>query len=71
MKISERGRITIPKSLREKYGLKKNVEVALLPSEKGILIQKRSLNLHPVDRIFGILDKPSDTDMYIEKIRGR
>ena len=71
MKISERGQITIPKALRDRYGFGKDVEVTLLPAEKGILIQKQTVSLHPVDRIFGILNRPANTDAYIENIRGR
>ncbi len=71
MKISERGQITIPKPLRERFGFHKNVEVEFLPAENGILIQKQSRKTHPVDRVFGILNRQSNTDTYIEEIRGR
>ncbi|HUT72782.1 MAG TPA: AbrB/MazE/SpoVT family DNA-binding domain-containing protein [Desulfatiglandales bacterium] len=71
MKISERGQITIPKALRDQFGLQMDVEVELVPAKDGVLIQKRSRSKHPVDRVFGILNKPSDTDRYIEQVRGR
>ena len=72
MRISERGQITIPKILRERYGLTYNVEVEVNPTERGLLIQKRAAALHPVDRIAGILDGGDfDIDGYIEEIRGR
>ena len=71
MKISERGQITIPKALRDQFGLYMDVEVELIPTKDGVLIQKRSRYKHPVDRVFGILNRPSDTDKYIEEIRGR
>ena len=71
MKISERGQITIPKPLRERFGLLKDVEVELVPEKTGLLIQKRSASRHPVDSVYGILSEPSDTDKYIEEIRGR
>ena len=71
MKISERGQVTIPKPLRERFGLHKDVEVEIVPTANGVLIQKRSLSKHPVDQVYGILDRPSDTDKYIEEIRGR
>ena len=41
MRISERGQITIPKHLRERFGMNHNVEVEITPTEKGLLIQKR------------------------------
>ncbi len=71
MKISERGQITIPKALRDQFGLYMDVEVEFIPTKDGVLIQKRSRSKHPVDRVFGILNKPSDTDSYIEEVRGR
>jgi|SRR3990172_9500601 len=71
MKISERGQITIPKALRERFGFHKDVAVEFIPTNDGILIQKSSRNKHPIDRVLGILNRPSDTDSYIEEVRGR
>ncbi len=75
MKISERGQITIPKHLRERYGMIHNVDVEITPTEKGLLIQKSTMKEHPIDRIVGILDGVVDDDFdideYIEEIRGR
>ena len=72
MRISERGQITIPKPLRERFGMHHNVEVEITPTEKGLLIQKRAAALHPIDRVVGILDGADfDIDEYIEEIRGR
>ena len=71
MKISERGQITIPKPLCERFGLLKDVEVELVPEKTGVLIRKRSIGKHPVDLVYGILNRPSDTDRYIEEVRGR
>ena len=71
MRISERGQITIPKPLRERYGMNHNIEVEGTPTERGLLIQKRTTAHHPVDRVSGILDSAFDVDKYIEEIRGR
>ncbi len=72
MRISERGQITIPKALRERFGLHRDVEVDISPTEQGLLIRKRAAALHPVDRVAGILDGVDfDIDEYIEEIRGR
>ena len=71
MKISERGQIAIPKPLRNKLGLLKSVEIDVIPVKEGLLIQKRSRGKHPVDEVMGILKRPSNTDRYIEKVRGR
>lgn len=77
MRISERGQITIPKRLRDRYGMGHNVEVEVTPTDEGLLIRKRTAGDHPVDRVKGILDGieqagiASDVDEYIEEIRGR
>ena len=72
MRISERGQITIPKTLRDRFGLHHNVEVEISPTENGLLIQKRTAAVHPVDQFAGILDGTGlDVDEYIEEIRGR
>ena len=41
MRISEGGRITIPKPLRDRYGMNRNVEVEITPTDEGLLIRKR------------------------------
>ena len=71
MKISERGQLTIPKRLRERFGLHQDVEVEITPTEHGLLIQKRSAAKHPVETISGILNGEIDVDRYVEDIRGR
>jgi AbrB family looped-hinge helix DNA binding protein len=71
MKISERGQITIPKRLRDRFGLSSNVEVELTPTQDGILIHKQTQRDHPIDKLRGILKRPSSTDSYIDQIRSR
>ena len=76
MRISERGQITIPKSLKDLFGMNHNVEVEITPTERGLLIQKRTATEHPGDRISGILDRRPlgngvAVDDYINEIRGR
>ncbi len=71
MRVSERGQITIPKPLRDRFGMNHNVEVEITPTEQGLLIRKKTAVEHPVDRISGILDGAFDVDEYIEEIRGR
>ena len=72
MRISERGQITIPKKLRDRYGMHHDVEVEVAPTEDGILIRKRTGGGHPVDRAVGILGVPGwSTDEYMAEIRGR
>ncbi|MYE47403.1 MAG: AbrB/MazE/SpoVT family DNA-binding domain-containing protein [Chloroflexi bacterium] len=71
MRVSERGQITIPKRLRDRFGMNHNVEVEITPTDQGLLIRKKTAVEHPVDRVSGILDSSFDIDEYIEDIRGR
>ena len=70
MRIGERGQVTIPKELRERYGLSPGMEVEFAPEESGIRIQKKTLT-SPVRQVYGILKRPAKTDEYMEAIRGR
>lgn len=78
VRISQQGQITIPKRLREQYGLDQNVEVEIAPTDEGLLIRKCEDGVHPIDRVSGILDRLggpqipfTSVDDYIEEIRGR
>lgn len=73
MRISERGQVTIPKPLRDRFGMNPNVEVEITPTENSLLIlliQKCAVAKHPIDRIYGILAGGGSTDHYVEGIRG-
>jgi len=71
MKIGERGQVTIPKEMREKYGLLPHIEVDFEEAQSGVLIKKKVRHTSPVDKVYGILKKNDSTDDYIETIRGR
>ena len=70
MRISEQGQITIPKHLRDRFGMNPNVEVEIAPTERGLLIRKRDTGKHPVDGVHGILNG-GNTDSYLGEVRGR
>lgn len=78
MRISKRGQITIPKKLRDQFGMHHNVEVEITIADGGLLIRKQTESEHPVDRVFEILAQAphsgipiDDVDIFIEEIRGR
>lgn len=71
MKIGQRGQVTIPKELREKFGLLPNMEEEFVADEEGIKIQKSRVRKSNVMDVFGILKRPGKTDKYMEEIRGR
>ena len=71
MKIGKRGQVTIPKNIRQKYGLMPHIEVEFVLEETGVLIKKKRFHSSPVEQVYGILEKKARTDNYIEVIRGR
>ena len=70
MRISKRGQITIPKDLRDRFGMHPDAEVEITATEGGLLIRKRVKGQHPVDAVYGILGKGGSTDEYMSEIRG-
>ena len=71
MKILERGQLTIPKKYRDRYGIRQNTELDILPTENGLLIIKKKMKQNPFREVFGILGKQENTDSIIEEMRGR
>ena len=71
MKVTKGGQVTIPKKLRDSYGLHPEVEIDVVADEDGIRVKKRTAATHPVREVFGILNRPAVVDTYIEEIRGR
>ena len=51
MKIGERGQITIPKNICEKYGLMPDIEIEFVLEETGVLIKKKNLHSSPVEQV--------------------
>lgn len=71
MRISKRGQVTIPRALRDQFGLNHNVEIEITPNDQGLLIRNRTTAEHPVERVYGMIGKQWTTATYIEEIRGR
>jgi len=76
MKVGERGQVTIPKGIREQFGIGPETEVEFRVSRGEILLRKapRKLNL---DRWKGHSGKAfaklgySSVDRFIDDVRGR
>lgn len=71
MKILERGQITIPKRLRDRYGITPETELEFIPQLEGILLVKRGRERSSFREVFGMLKNVSSTDAHIEELRGR
>ncbi|MGH9361015.1 MAG: AbrB/MazE/SpoVT family DNA-binding domain-containing protein [Thermoanaerobaculia bacterium] len=71
MKITERGQLTLPKRLRDKYGITPRTELELLDAEKGILIVKK-LHLSHFQKFLGRANArglPRRTEEFLNLIR--
>lgn len=62
VRISQRGQITIPKKLRDRFGMHPDVEVEVVPTEDGLLIRERTNNVEPVEGPDRALGDPPDPD---------
>jgi len=76
MKIGRRGQVTIPKDLRERFGLKPETEVELQVASNSILLRKKPGRLN-LTRWKGRCRKSFEelgytrVDEFIEDVRGR
>jgi len=74
MTVGERGQVTIPKALRERYGLSKGIEVEFIPLPDGLKVCKRSAANDRFARFRGYLKErwsKEQIDAYIRESRGR
>ena len=72
MRVTEKGRVPIPISLRKRYRFQPNVEVEFLAEADGIRIQKRGTgSSNPFRALRDVVKKRLAVDRSIEEIRGR
>lgn len=67
--VSDDGRITIPKALRDRLRIVPGQVLDLL-EEDGRLVSRKIRADDPVGDVFGILDPGRGTDELIEELRG-
>lgn len=71
MTLTSKGQVTIPKHLRDKYGLNEHTEIEFVDEEGAIRILKKGGTVSVVESVYGILQKPeANTDTLIKKLRG-
>jgi AbrB family looped-hinge helix DNA binding protein len=69
-KVSEKGQITIPKSVRTKLGLRPGT-VLELEAERGRLVGRKAGGRDVIDEVYGSLPMDEPIDDYLERARGR
>ncbi|NMB46713.1 MAG: AbrB/MazE/SpoVT family DNA-binding domain-containing protein [Firmicutes bacterium] len=71
-KITSKGQITVPKTIRDRLGLRQGDELVFRETAKGYLIEKR-IPESPFDQHIGGVAhlKGKDPDTLLEEMRGR
>ena len=67
--VSEKGQVTIPKSIRDNLGLQPGVAVEFFEENGRLVGRKLAPNTDPVSAVTGIL-QPVEVDKYLDDIRG-
>lgn len=68
--VSENGRITIPKKLREKLGIHPGQVLDFSADEDGRLIATKTSGGSALDELYGILKLTKSTDEIMRELRG-
>ncbi len=68
-RVTERGQVTIPKSLRERLGIQPG-QIVEFSEVDGSIVLRRTTTEHPVDQVFGILQTVRSTDELMAELRG-
>jgi AbrB family looped-hinge helix DNA binding protein len=71
MTITSKGQVTVPKNLRDKYGLNEHTEVEFVDEGGAIRLVKKGGGQFPIDSVFGILKRRGGrSDAIVKKLRG-
>ena len=68
--VSEKGRITIPKAVRDRLGIRPG-HVLDVTVEGGRLVARKLVPQDAIERVYGIVKLAGGTDRVIEELRGR
>lgn len=69
-KMTSKGQVTIPKDLRDRFGLKEGEEVLMVPAHEGILLKHR---MDSMRSLRGLMREEVDlkkASTFIGKVRG-
>lgn len=67
--ISEKGQVTIPKKLRDDFGIRKGDRLEFSAERDGIKIRKR-VNVDALEELRGSIKLPASVDELIDEMRG-
>ena len=66
--VAERGRVTIPKPLRDKLGIRPGTALEFT-AKNGALVARKA-ETDPVSQVFGCLGRGIDSDKFVRELRG-
>lgn len=67
--VSEKGQVTIPKSLRDRLGIKPG-QTLEFEALRGTLVARKAETVDPVDAAFGAFPSDEGTDEFVDRVRG-
>jgi AbrB family looped-hinge helix DNA binding protein len=67
--VSEKGQVTIPKSLRDRLGIRPGQALDFV-EERGRLVAVKAMHQDPVDAVYGILKGDRSTEAVMAELRG-
>jgi len=68
--MTSKGRVTVPAEIRKKIGLVPGTLVEFELREDGVLLRKSIEDVHPVDRVYGLLKLDRPVDDLLDEMRG-
>lgn len=69
-KVSSKGQITLPVEIRRALGLKPGTRVGFELTKDSAVLRKEPPQDHPVDMVFGVLEKERSVDELLSEMRG-
>lgn len=70
MRITEKGQVTIPKTLRDRYGLRPGSEVEFVECDHRVVLEKAGTG-DVWDKYYGFLKLKMTTNEAMRQLRGR
>ena len=72
MKIGARGKVTIPKKYRHRFGLSPATDVEFVKQAGQLVLKKTKKESHPIGKYAGVLKgRGLRSDELVESMRGR
>lgn len=68
--VSEKGRVTIPKPLRVRLGIRSGQVLEVVEEQGRLVMSKKAKPQDAIDELYGILKLGRSTDEIMQELRG-